>query len=171
MHFRKDSDKSPHLKFMGRGRGDDGLYGITIKLLQPWFCTLRETSRPSSSPRNIPQYCWYSRVQMCIPLAPMHYNHLGLQIRLVDAFSSFVLVCCLVLVDEMDTKLCQSSKLLLFPSTKSSKHYRLEYIDGQTWLRNTLIVITFSYTTQNSSFNKILYYNLIWCIDLIVCFN
>ena len=34
---------------------------------------------------------WFFWVQMCIPLAPMHYNHLGLQIRLVDAVSKRLL--------------------------------------------------------------------------------
>ena len=48
----------------------------------------RKGSTPSSPVRFLGGFFW---VQMCIPLAPMHYNHLGLQIRLVDAVSKRLL--------------------------------------------------------------------------------
>lgn len=80
MHFRKDSDKSLHLKFMG-GRS---LLANNYKIVATTMVILHslKPSHPSPVVRASPIL-----VQMCIPLAPMHYNHLGLQIRLVDAFS------------------------------------------------------------------------------------
>ena len=83
----------------------DVLLRITIKLLQQrWLCTVaKETAAASKglltlekqkgSTNSLPLRFlgWFFWVQMCIPLAPMHYNHLGLQIRLVDAVSKRLL--------------------------------------------------------------------------------
>ena len=80
--------------------------GITIKLLQQrWLCSVAkglltltpfgvairhcwaafEEVRSREGVDSIHPFLGFFWVQMCIPLAPMHYNHLGLQIRLVDA--------------------------------------------------------------------------------------